>query len=69
MKAKTTKTQVGQVWESCDWREKGRQIIIERIEKGKAVCRRWGRGAIFGVETRIRLDRFRPISTGYRLVK
>ena len=27
MKAKTTKTQVGQVWESCDWREKGRQII------------------------------------------
>ena len=59
---------VGQVWESCDKREKGRQIIVERIEEGRAVCRRWGRGAIFGNATRIRLDRFKPISTGYRLV-
>ena len=60
---------VGQVWESCDKREKGRRSIVERIEGNKAVVRGWSMGNISGPERRIRLDRFRPISTGYRLIR
>ena len=61
---------VGQVWESCDKREKGRcPFIVDQIEGNKAVVRAWWRGNISGPERRIRLDRFRPVSTGYRLIR
>ena len=60
---------VGQVWESCDKRGKGCRSIVERIEGDKAVVRGWSMGNIGGPERRIRLDRFREISTGYRLIR
>ena len=71
MKSKTLNpydVRVGQVWESCDKREKkGRRVVVERIKGDMAHCAR------FGILERrrwwIRLDRFREISTGYRLIR
>ena len=65
---------VGQVWKSCDKREEGRggdkegrRLLVERIEGGYAVCARFGLQE--ARRWRIRLDRFREISTGYRLIR
>lgn len=73
----------GQVWADADWRSEGRTVRVDRIEDGKAVCtiltnrdaaqRNLDHGDAWttdmrGKTTRIRLDRFRPTSTGYRLV-
>ena len=61
---------IGQVWEDNDPRHFiKRQVEIVSLDATHAVCR-----TLTGVkdrmrETRIRLDRFKPTSTGYRLVR
>lgn len=75
----------GQVWADNDKRAEGRTLRVDRIEGGKACCtiltdadyvqreREAGRGAWVvdrvGKSTKISLTRFRPTSTGYRLIK
>jgi len=54
---------VGQIWEDCDKRMGGRKIRVERIEGRYAICMRLG----WNSTTKIRLDRFKPNSTGFRL--
>jgi hypothetical protein len=58
-----------QVWESCDKREWGRRVVVERVEGEYAVCRGWADGMPKSPRRRIRLDRFRPNATGYKLVR
>lgn len=58
--------QVGQVWIDNDSRGYGRRMEILEIDETHAVTKSpSGRGRT----TRIRLDRFRPNSTGYRLLR
>jgi hypothetical protein len=65
----------GQIWQDNDKRSHGRQVRIIEVDDTHAVVelhvpRGAGhRGAKPGRRTRIRLNRFRPISTGYRLVE
>ena len=74
----------GQIWADSDPRSAGRTLRVDRIEGGKAVCTilanadstQWridrdDRTArdMRGRTTRISLARFRPTSTGYRLVE
>lgn len=61
---------VGQIWEDWDIRfrygDSRRRIKVLEIVGGKAVVQGVsGRG----VKRKIRLDRFRPNSTGYKLVE
>jgi len=70
----------GQVWADNDLRAVGRTLRVERVEDGKAICviltnrdatdpdSPWQQDAR-GRTTRISLSRFRPTSTGYRLVR
>lgn len=69
----------GQVYADNDARSAGRTIRVDAIEGDKAVCTvltnadyyqgdSWQRDAR-GHSTRISLKRFKPTSTGYRLVK
>jgi hypothetical protein len=59
---------VGQVWEDCDKRMKRRRIEIVRLEDEFAQCYAYTQGK--GTRTvRIRLNRFHPNATGYRLIK
>lgn len=53
---------VGQVWQSCDKRDDYRRVTVERIE-GEYAYVRWLR------LTRVKLSRFKPGSTGYRLAR
>lgn len=74
----------GQVWADNDPRSDGRTVRVDRIDDGKAVCtvltnrthaqRELDRGTGWSTDsrgrtTRIALSRFRPTSTGYRLVQ
>ncbi|WP_329131483.1 hypothetical protein OG552_10320 [Streptomyces sp. NBC_01476] len=64
----------GQVWADNDKRGYGRKIQVISIEDGyaltKAVSLRGGSvSPTTKPPTRIRLDRFKPTSTGYRLVR
>jgi hypothetical protein len=77
------KVRVGQVWESCDKRELptpwgGRKGGQKRVRVQRIVVdgtRRYADCELVNAEpgerkaTRIRIDRFRPTSTGYKLVK
>lgn len=69
----------GQVWADNDQRSAGRTIRVDRIEGDKAVCtiltnrdaadlNDWGTD-MRGRQVRIKVSRFRPTSTGYRLVE
>lgn len=62
---------VGQVWADNDKRSEGRHVRVIAIEKlhRQAVVRPCSPTGDFTGHrvTRIRLDRFRPTSTGYRL--
>lgn len=64
---------VGQVWADNDKRSAGRHvkvIAIEVLHKQAVVRQCTADGQLIGRRvTRIRLDRFRPTSTGYRLVE
>ncbi len=53
---------VGQTWEDNDPRGHGRRIVVINIEATHALVFDGKRNS------RIRLDRFRPTSTGYRYV-
>ncbi len=57
---------VGQVWEDCDKRMAGRKLVVEKVQGNYAHCynQHWT-----SMKTRIRLDRFKPTSTGFRLAK
>lgn len=59
-----TTVEPGQIWEDNDWRSAGRRILILSVDETHATVQSpSGMGRI----TRIRLDRFRPNSTGYRM--
>lgn len=67
MSAKPTPVRVGQVWQDWDSRLRrhpARLLLVLRVEEGFALLRREDTLR----ETRVRLDRMRPTSTGYRLV-
>lgn len=74
MTEQTPTPAVGQIWQDNDKRSYGRRVRIVEIDGTHAVVELvTGRGvghadAKPGRQTRIRLDRFRPISTGYRYV-
>ncbi|GHE33247.1 hypothetical protein GCM10017673_40220 [Streptosporangium violaceochromogenes] len=64
---------VGQVWADNDRRSTGRKVRVEEIHGTHAVVVQVdSRGVVDSRmpvrRTRIRLDRFRPTSTGYRLI-
>lgn len=70
---------VGQIWEDADPRMGGRQIQVYAISGLYAECYQVVKGITQlaagedaryrnGKPRRIRLDRFRPNSTGYRLI-
>ncbi|MGW0920145.1 hypothetical protein ACWD3J_14145 [Streptomyces sp. NPDC002755] len=64
---------IGQIWQDNDPRSYGRRIRIVALTATHAICEeppRPGRNghAKPGRRTRIRLDRFRPTSTGYRYI-
>jgi len=72
---------VGQIWESCDKRELephwGRKSGHKRLRVDRIVTegiRRYAECTVVNAEggerttSRVRVDRFRPTSTGYRLV-
>lgn len=65
---------VGQVWQDNDPRQDSRQVRIVELTDTHAVVtlvqpREPVSSARAGRRTRIRLDRFRPTSTGYRYVR
>ncbi|GGZ83173.1 DUF6354 family protein [Streptomyces rubiginosohelvolus] len=65
---------VGQVWQDNDPRQDSRQVRIVELTDTHALVtlvqpRNPVSSARAGRRTRIRLDRFRPISTGYRYVR
>jgi hypothetical protein len=63
---------VDQVWQDNDKRSYGRRVRIVEITGTHAVVEQvLGRDHVPaqpGRRTRIRLDRFRPVSTGYRYI-
>lgn len=59
-----SEVKVGQVWEDCDRRMHGRRVEVLEVDATHALVK----VATTGRRTRIRLDRFKPVSTGYRLV-
>ena len=56
--------QVGQIWADNDARGIVRQVKVVSLHDGYAVVINQRTGRL----TRIRLTRFRPTSTGYRLI-
>lgn len=56
--------QVGQVWEDADPRSRGRYLVVEAVEEGYVGCQVLKTGK----KTRICRNRFKPSSTGYRLL-
>lgn len=68
----TIEVKVGQVWQDADPRDQGRYLrVVETTDTHAIVMRTDRHGAVWGKErrTRIRLDRFRPTSNGYRLIQ
>lgn len=63
-----TDVRVGQVWADNDYRSEGRTVMVMEIVGDSAIC-----SVAFGnnktrKRTKILLRRFRPNSTGYRLI-
>jgi hypothetical protein len=74
-----TEVKPGQTWADADPRSAGRTLRVESIEGDKVVCTiltnadsykggAWQKD-MRGKTTRISLSRFKPTSTGYRLVE
>ncbi|MDH6116871.1 hypothetical protein ABH930_000290 [Kitasatospora sp. GAS204A] len=65
----------GQIWQDNDPRTHGRQLRIETVDTTHAtavpvaVTPQGAVALLPGRATRIRVDRFRPTSTGYRLIQ
>lgn len=72
MTEQTPTPAVDQIWQDNDKRSYGRRVRIVEISDTHAVVEQVvGRDHALaqpGRQTRIRLDRFRPISTGYRYI-
>lgn len=62
---------VGQLWRDNDSRNRAPRFVrVTGIEQYRAVCEAWYEEPGATSRTvRIRLDRFRPTSTGYRLIE
>jgi hypothetical protein len=56
---------VGQVWEDCDKRMIKRRLAVKQIVGDYAYCQTPYRKSY----VRIRLNRFHPNATGYRLIE
>lgn len=56
---------VGQIWGDCDWRSKGRLVQVMQVDGDRVVVR----NTATGHQTLVALKRFRPTSTGYRLME
>ena len=65
MKTKQT-VEVGQIWEDCDKRCRSRQLKVVHVGQTHAECECYYRGK--ARIHKIRLDRFKETSTGYRLI-
>lgn len=63
-----TTPSVGQVWADNDWRSAGRKLLIVKIEGDYAICSVVWPHHKTRKRTKVALRRFRPNSTGYRLV-
>lgn len=65
----------GQIWQDNDKRSYGRKVRVVETDTTHALVELYvprGAGHLHakpGRQTRIRLDRFRPTSTGYRLIQ
>lgn len=72
MPADEITVKVGQIWADNDKRAGERQVQVLSVDETHATVRQYHpRDIAFGTTnrlTQIRLDRFRPTSTGYRLV-
>lgn len=70
-----TTVRVGQIWRDNDKRGYGRHVKVIEVDATHATVSLWmtrsasSNTAKPGRLTRIRLDRFRPTSTGYVLVR
>lgn len=71
--------QVGQMWAANDPRAKGRTIQVKKIEPPHAICKivtnrdgwdkeAWKTKSMIGREVKIKLRRFTPTSSGYKLL-
>lgn len=71
--------QVGQMWADNDSRAKGRTIQIRKIEPPIAICKivtnrdgwdkeTWKTKSMVGREVKIKLRRFTPTASGYKLL-
>lgn len=60
----------GQIWQDCDKRGYGRKLRVIAVGQTHASVQEVVTGPTTRKprQTRIRLDRFRPTSTGYRLL-
>lgn len=61
--SRTSEVRLGQIWEDCDKRQHGRRLAVKDVDETHAYL-----GAPNGRVTKVRLDRMRPTSTGFRLV-
>jgi hypothetical protein len=68
-----TSVQPGQVWKDNDKRMTSRHVFVLKVEDGYAICTKCNSEGLTPDRTKyltqIRLDRFRPTSTGYVLVR
>ena len=62
----TTDVKPGQIWADNDKRSHGRTIKVLEVDETHALVQS---PTGLGRKTKIRLSRFRPDSTGYRLLK
>ena len=71
--------QVGQIWADNDPRHKGRMIQVKKIEPPLAICKiltnrndwdkeAWKTKSMVGREVKIKLRRFKPTASGYKLM-
>lgn len=54
----------GQIWQDNDMRRKQRQIRIETVSGDYVLVQNLATKRV----TRVRLSRFRPVNTGYKLI-
>lgn len=60
----TPPVRIGQIWADNDKRSAGRRVEVVAVDEKHATVKAAGGKRL----TRIRLDRFKPTSTGYTLV-
>lgn len=65
MSNETVTVKVGQIWADNDPRSDGREVIVDEIRDGYALCHT----GTLGKKTKIKLGRFKPTRSGYKLVR